>query len=107
MKFNVWMSALLLAATGVAMAQPATPKLDRREVNQQKRIDQGVASGQLTAQETNRLDKREAKLAADEAAAKADGTVTHKERRKLQREANRDSAAIYKAKHNGKTATTN
>lgn len=105
MKFNVWMSALLLAASGVSMAQPATPKLDQREVNQQKRIDQGSASGQLTTQEANRLEKRDAKLAANEAAAKSDGIVTKKERRKLQREADRNSAVINKAKHNGKTAT--
>ena len=105
MKLKVWMSALLLAATGVAMAQPATPNLDKREARQQQRIDQGVASGQLTAKETNRLQKREAKLAADEAAAKADGTVTPAERRKLQREANRDSHAVRKAKHNGQTAS--
>jgi hypothetical protein len=78
--------------------------LDKREANQQKRIDQGVASGQLTTKETNRLDKREAKLAADEAAAKSDGKVTPVERRKLQREANRDSHAIHRLKHNKHTA---
>ena len=80
-----------------------TPNLDNRVVNQQKRIDQGVASGQLTAKETNRLDKREAKLAADVTAAKADGKVTRAERRRLQREANRDSKKIYRLKHNRRT----
>jgi hypothetical protein len=39
------------------MAQTATPNLDKREVNQQQRIDQGVASGQLNARETNRNSK--------------------------------------------------
>jgi tellurite resistance protein len=89
---------------GLAMAQPATPNLDKREANQQQRIDQGVASGQLNAKETNRLDKREAKLAANEAVAKADGKVTRAERRKLQHEANRNSKAIYKQKHDAQTA---
>ena len=82
---------------------PSTPKLDKREANQQARIDQGVASGQLNAKETNRLDKREAKLNANEAAAKADGKVTRAERRKLEREANRDSKAIHEQKHDKQT----
>ncbi len=107
MKIQTLIAAIALTAGGVAFAQtstPNTPNLDKREANQQKRIDQGVASGQLTAKETNRLNKREAKLAADEAAAKSDGKVTPAERKKLQREANRDSQAIHKLKHNKQTA---
>jgi len=104
MKTKALVTALALTVAGLAMAQTATPNLDKREANQQQRIDQGVASGQLNAKETNRLQKREAKLAADEAAAKADGTVTRAERRKLQREANRDSRAIRKQKHDAQTA---
>ncbi len=104
MKFKTLLTAITLTMAGVAMA--GTPNLDKREANQQKRIDQGVASGQLTAKETNNLDKREAKLAANETAAKADGKVTRAERLKLQREANRDSRAIYRKKHNERTAET-
>jgi Skp family chaperone for outer membrane proteins len=117
MKMKTLVAALSMTLAGLAMAQApaapvapaaknpvATPNLDQREANQQKRIDQGVASGQLTAKETNRLDKREAKLAANEAAAKADGKVTRAERAKLQREANRDSKAIRKQKHDHQTA---
>lgn len=115
MNLKTLFAVLTLSVGGLAMAQTpapttpkdpaATPKLDQREAKQQKRIDQGVASGQLNAKETNRLDKREAKLAADEAAAKVDGKVTRAERRKLQREANRNSKAIYKLKHNKQTKT--
>lgn len=109
MKIQTLIAAIALTAGGVAYAQtpaPSTPNLDKREANQQKRIDQGVASGQLNAKETNRLDKREAKLASDEAAAKSDGKVTRAERRKLQREANKDSAAIHRQKHDKQTAKT-
>jgi len=101
LKTVVMVAGMMMA--GVVMAQN-TPNLDKREARQQQRIDQGVASGQLNARETNRLDKREAKLAADEAAAKSDGTVTRAERRKLQREANRDSRAIHRQKHDAQTA---
>lgn len=104
MQIKILVSAVAMTLAGLAMAQPATPNLDKREANQQARIDQGVASGQLNAKEVNRLDKREAKLAADEAAAKADGKVTRAERRKLQREANRDSRAIRHQKHDAQTA---
>jgi CTP synthase (UTP-ammonia lyase) len=106
MKVQTVIAAIVLAASGAAFAQApaATPGIDKRIDNQQKRIDQGVASGQLTAKETNRLDKREAKLAADTTAAKADGKMTKAERRKLRHEANRDSKAIYKQKHDKQTA---
>ena len=89
-------------AAPVAPKDPmATPKIDQRQLNQQKRIDQGVASGALTPKETARLEKREAKIASNEAAAKADGKVTHSERHKLKREENRASAAIKRQKHDG------
>jgi uncharacterized membrane protein YebE (DUF533 family) len=104
MKIKTLVGALAMTLAGLAMAQPSTPNLDKREAQQQQRIDQGVASGQLNAKETNRLDKREAKLAANEAAAKSDGKVTRAERRKLQREAHRDSRAIHHQKHDGQTA---
>ena len=112
MKIQTLITAMILAASGAAFAQTspadpaATPGVDKRMANQQKRIDQGVASGQLNAREAARLQKREAKLAADTAAAKSDGVVTAAERRKLQREAHRDSKAIYKQKHDRQTAGT-
>lgn len=117
MTMKNWIAALAMTVGGLAMAQTAvpvvapkdpmaTPGLDKREANQQKRIDQGVASGQLNARETNRLDKREAQLAADEAAAKADGKVTRKERLRLKREAKKDSVAIHSQKHDKQTAAT-
>lgn len=99
MKAKTLIVSLALAVGGAALAQTATPNLDKREAKQQARIDQGVASGQLTPKEAARLQKREANLAASEQAAKADGVVTRKERRRLQRQADRDSAAIYRQKH--------
>jgi hypothetical protein len=101
-------TALVLAVGGAAFAQPAaqvakdpaaTPGLDKRQANQQKRIEQGVASGQLNQKEATRLEKREAKLETDKQAAQADGKVTPQERKQLQREANRDSHAIRAQKH--------
>jgi hypothetical protein len=104
MKTNkLLMTVILSALVAPVFAQTATPKIDAREVKQQQRIANGVASGQLTAKETQHLEARESKLVADEKVAKADGVVTARERAKLTREENRDSRAIHKAKHNDKT----
>lgn len=114
MKIHTLIAALALTVGGVAFAQTpaapvapkdptATPKIDQRQANQEKRIQQGVASGALTPKEAANLEKREARIAKNEAAAKADGKVTPKERRKLNRELDRSSKAIYKQKHDRQT----
>jgi Skp family chaperone for outer membrane proteins len=103
MKTTKLLAAMLVSAFVLPAFAQSTPNLDKREENQQQRIAQGVQSGQLTAKETQHLEARETKLASDEAAAKADGKVTRKERRKLQREADRDSAAIHRQKHDKQT----
>ena len=92
-------AAIALAFAGSALAQTATPNIDKRQASQEKRIEQGVKSGQLTPKETANLEKREAKLQSDKQKAQADGVVTKQERAKLQHEANRDSKAIYRQKH--------
>ena len=116
MKIQTLIAALALTVGASAFAQvpaapvvpkdpTATPKIDQRQVEQQKRIDQGVASGALTAKETAGLQKRETKIQADKVAVKADGKVTKAERRKLQREQNRASAAIKRQKNNRQKVT--
>ena len=106
MRIQTLIAALALTAGGAAFAQTplATPKIDQRQASQEKRIDQGIASGALTPRETANLDKRESKIEADKLTAKADGKVTHAERRKLKREENRASRAIYRQKHDAQTA---
>lgn len=89
----------LLVAAGSSFAQPATPRVDQREARQQQRIDQGVASGQLTPREAQRLEAGQAHIQRDEARAKADGVVTPRERRHLAREQNRASRHIMRQKH--------
>ncbi|MCW8877254.1 MAG: hypothetical protein OQK51_09350 [Kangiellaceae bacterium] len=76
-----------------------TPVLNERQDNQETRIKQGVKSGELTKKETRKLVKGQAKLQKMENRAKADGIVTKKERAKLQHKANKESAKIYKNKH--------
>lgn len=97
-------TAALAVATLGAYAQTATPRVDQREANQQARIANGAASGELTGKETNRLEKEQAKINTAEANAKADGTVTKGERKKLHRMQNKASKDIYRQKHDAQTA---
>jgi hypothetical protein len=106
MKKNFLLTMLtisFLSITASGLAQTATPKVTKRQVNQQERIGQGVNSGELTPRETAHLEGREVKIQDDKKAAKADGTVTASERAKLNREENRTSRAIYRQKHDAQT----
>ena len=53
--------AVTLAFAGSAFAQTATPGIDKRQANQEKRIEQGVKSGELNKKEAARLEKRQDK----------------------------------------------
>jgi uncharacterized membrane protein YebE (DUF533 family) len=100
LKSVIVVGSLFLLSAPVFADGIATPRINQRQQNQQQRIDQGVQSGALTARETRTLDARENKIAADKAAAKADGNVTAAERAKLHGEERRTSRAIYRKKHN-------
>ena len=93
-------AAIVSASVVGAYAQDKTPVVDQREQNQEKRIDQGIKSGELTKGEAARLGAQQEKIKVDEAKAKADGKVTAKERAKLKREQNRASRNVYRKKHN-------
>ncbi len=82
-----------------AAAQTATPRVDQRQANQEKRIQQGVQSGQLNAAETARLEKGQANVQKMEDKAKADGTVTKKEKAKIHKAQDRQSKRIATQKH--------
>jgi len=71
----------------------------QRNVNQQRRIEQGVASGELTNREAARLERGQARDNAAQARAGADGKVGPNEQRRLQRQENRQSRRIYREKH--------
>jgi uncharacterized membrane protein YebE (DUF533 family) len=97
------MAAIVAAAALPALAQTATPGIDKREANQQARIQQGVQSGQLTPKEAAKLERGQAKVDAMEAKAKSDGVATAKERKKIAKEQNKQSRKIYREKHDNQT----
>ena len=105
-------AAVLALATFGASAQSGaasapgtnTPRVDQRQANQEKRIDQGIASGELNQRETRRLEKQQNVINRAEDKAKADGTVTKTERRSLHKMQNHASKRIHHQKHDAQTA---
>lgn len=71
------------AADPAYVSNSATPRVDARQARQHARIAQGVARGEITAQERQRLARQQRAIALAEARAKADGVVTPRERRQL------------------------
>ncbi|MBK7767371.1 MAG: hypothetical protein IPI44_15485 [Sulfuritalea sp.] len=93
------MPVLAQTATPPAKDPAATPGIDKRQANQQQRIDQGVKSGELTGKETARLEKGQAHVQTMEDKAKADGKLTPKERERTQVAHNNQSKKIHHQKH--------
>ena len=93
------------AAPAWAQSSTDTPRIDKREANQTERIEHGLNSGALTPGETASLDRGQARIQAAEAAAKADGKVTKRERLALTRAQNHQSRKIKRLKHNARTTT--
>ena len=89
----------------VSLAQTSGPgkkTIKHRQKNQQKRIGQGVRSGELTLKETIKLEKEQKEIQEDKKEAKSDGTVTKEERKEIHQDQNKASRHIYRAKHNRK-----
>ena len=98
--FGITLALASIAAHAQTTSGPAaTPRVDARQANQEQRIDHGVASGQLTAHETKRLDKEQNAIDNAENRAKSDGTVSRAERHHLHRMQNVASRDIHHQKH--------
>src|SRR5258706_3685971 len=100
MKRNLFVAALLAAAGVAAFAQSAASTV-QRDVNQEKRIEQGLQSGSLTTREAAVLQREEAKVDRMQSQALKDGKLTEAERARLNAAQNQTSRDIAAAKHNG------
>lgn len=101
MRIRFIIAAAVIALIGfIALAPADAGPIKKREERQQARIDQGVKSGELTAEETAKLEREQAKIKADRRKALSDGKLSRKEKAKLTREQHRASRHIYREKHN-------
>ncbi len=99
MKKAILISAFfLLLISGKAYSQN-TPAINERQAEQRARIHQGVRSGELNRTETARLRAEQRHIRRSERRAKADGTVTTRERANIHRQQNRASRDIRRQKH--------
>ncbi len=93
----------LLTGT-LVMAEDPKPKSEvgKRAENQQNRIAQGVKSGQLTAKETVKLEKKEVGINKEiRTDRKANGgNLTNNEKKQVNQQQNQVSKQIYDKKHN-------
>lgn len=100
MRFRNIFAAALIGVGTVAAAAPADARINQRQGHQQHRIYHGVASGQLTARETVRLERQQARIARYEARSRRDGPgLTARERFRLERMQDRASRNIYRQRH--------
>jgi hypothetical protein len=101
MKLKSTIAVLVMAAVpGLALAQTtSTPRIDKRQELQEKRIDHGVQSGQLNEKEAARLEKGQERVQKMEDKAVADGKVTAKERARIEHAQDQQSRKIYREKH--------
>lgn len=88
----------LTLSSAPALAQ----NINKREARQQHRIAEGIENGSLTAKETARLERQEARINELEAKdRKSGGGLNGKEREELNRLLNTESHRIYAQKHDG------
>ena len=100
MKLETLLAIVITGAALPAFAQTtSTPRIDERQANQERRINQGVKSGQLTTKEAARLEKGQARVQKIETKAAADGKVTKKERAKIEHAQDQQSRKIAREKH--------
>ncbi len=112
LKFAFIAGLTFLLAAEVAYGQTQNystndPGIQQRMQNQERRIQQGVNSGELTPKEAGKLEAREAKIRQDEERMKSDGNLTPKERQKLSKELDKASNRIYNQKHDRQHVKTN
>ena len=102
MKLKIFGGLLIaaLAFTSMAQAQTRTPVINHRQHRQERRINQGVHSGELTRNEAHHLRGDERRISRDRRIARADGRVSHAERRNLRHDERMTSRAIRRDKHN-------
>jgi len=77
-----------------------SPGIDQRIASQQRSIDQGIHSGQLTRDEARILQDNLNYIQREEARLKADGSLTNEERERLHRMLDQNNKIIFDKKTN-------
>lgn len=96
------LSSLALAQNEVKPSEKREEVIKQREANQQKRIDEGVKNGSLSAEEAQKLEAQQGRIEKVETKAMEDGKVSKKEFKKIEKMQDNASDNIKRKKHNKK-----
>jgi hypothetical protein len=97
-KIMALLSFFVLAGILQTQAQN-TPGVDQRQRIERHRIQEGLASGELTRREAADARKNQRKVRRTERRVKADGVVTPTERARLHHKQNKASRQLRRDKH--------
>jgi hypothetical protein len=86
--------AALSALSLPVFALDSTPRIDQRQANQERRIEQGLRSGQLTWREAQRLREGQRQIRRMERQALADGRITPREAARIEYAQDEESRRI-------------
>ena len=93
------LGALAAQAQTVTLGERQAARVDNRQERQDARIDQGVASGELTRPEQARMEAQQARIGRMEHRMEADGQVTGKEALRMEHAQDHASHRIARQKH--------
>ncbi|PIM51855.1 hypothetical protein CS062_17660 [Roseateles chitinivorans] len=108
MKLNARLLAVsaLMAVCTASFAQ-STATTVQRDVNQQRRIEDGLKSGELTVQEAGKLEREESHIDKLQSRELKDGHLSDAERARLRAAQNRARADITRLENNGQVSSPN
>jgi hypothetical protein len=91
---------IIVALTAACLSTANAGNIHTREIRQQRRIAEGIRTGNLTPNEAARLENREAALHREIRRDRLDGPgLSLNERKKIARQQNRISNHIYRESH--------
>ncbi len=99
-KLGMVMGIATLLTIFIGMDTALAGRVANRQIRQQRRIHQGIRSGELTRREIRRLERDQFKIQRFKRNAWSDGRLTPRERVRLEHGQNRASRHIYRLKHN-------
>jgi len=75
-------------------------RISNRQIIQQKRIHQGIRTGELTGCEIRRIERQQHRIQRQKKRTWSDGLLTPRERLRMERKQDRANRHIYRLKHN-------
>jgi hypothetical protein len=91
----------LPAAAQYGYDHDSTARIDQRQENQERRIERGIQTGQLSRREAARLHQGQRHIQRLEDRALADGRIDRRDRREIEEAHDRQAALINRERHDG------